>query len=46
MHHPDNGLSEAARILGSEFLDRAREAIAWAPDRDRLVAKAAKALRD
>ena len=46
MHHPDDGLSEAARILGSEFLDRAREAIAWAPDRDRLVAKAAKALRD
>ncbi|MBY5932816.1 DUF2254 domain-containing protein [Tateyamaria omphalii] len=46
MHHPDSGLSEAARDLGGEFLERAQEAIAWAPDRERLVAKAAKRLRD
>ncbi|APX11287.1 DUF2254 domain-containing protein [Tateyamaria omphalii] len=45
MQHPDEGLSEAAAALGAEFLERAREAITWAPDRDRLVAKAAERVR-
>ncbi len=46
MHHPDEGLSNAARDLGSEFLDRAKEAITWEPDRNRLIAKAAERIRD
>ncbi|WP_147104500.1 DUF2254 domain-containing protein [Tateyamaria sp. syn59] len=46
MQHPDRGLSAAATELGAEFLDRAKEAITWAPDRDRLVSKAAKRLHD
>ncbi|WP_052249672.1 DUF2254 family protein [Tateyamaria sp. ANG-S1] len=46
MQHPDEGVSAVACDLGKEFLERAREAITWGPDRDRLVAKAAKRLRD
>lgn len=46
MEHPDAGLQEAAETLGREFLDRALEAITWAPDRDRLMSKVAAKLRD
>lgn len=46
MEHPDAGLQKAAEELGREFLDRALDAIAWAPDRERLMAKAAKRLHD
>lgn len=45
MQHPDPGLSKAAEKLGAEFLERARGAIAWAPDRDRLLGKAAESIR-
>lgn len=46
MQHPDAGLSKAAHDLGAEFLERARSAITWEPDRERLVAKAAERIRD
>jgi len=46
MEHPDTGLQKAAEELGREFLDRALEAITWAPDRDRLLSKVAQRLRD
>ena len=46
MEHPDEGLQKAAEDLGREYLDRALEAITWAPDRERLLTKVAKRLRD
>jgi uncharacterized membrane protein len=46
MEHPDHGLSQAARRLGREFLDRAIEAITWAPDQQRLREKASSRIAD
>ncbi|WP_299731291.1 DUF2254 domain-containing protein [uncultured Tateyamaria sp.] len=46
LQHPDKGLQKAAETLGREYLNRALEAITWAPDRDRLLAKTAPRLRD
>ncbi|MEL6451342.1 MAG: DUF2254 domain-containing protein [Pseudomonadota bacterium] len=45
IQHPDPGLRDAARDLGAEFLERAVAAIDWAPDQDRLRAKAAEGVR-
>lgn len=46
MKHPDKDLSKAAENLGAEYLDRARAAISWEPDRARLVAEAADRNQD
>lgn len=43
--HPDEGLSEAARVRSEEYLERAMGALDWEPDRKRLEA-AAKAAHD